>query len=207
MTETYPLFLRLRGRRVLVVGAGKVATTKLAALRDAGAELTVVAPEVSPAILALAEAGEVTLHVRPVEGHDLDAAWLVIAAAPPAINRVVHAWGEARKTFVLAVDDVASTDAFSPAVFTRGDVRIALSSEGRAPALVGLLREALEHALPDDDELAAWLQIAVAQRAAWKRDGVPHAERRSQLLRLLAEQRAVREPIDAGGRGAGTERP
>jgi uroporphyrin-III C-methyltransferase/precorrin-2 dehydrogenase/sirohydrochlorin ferrochelatase len=89
---------------------------------------------------------------------------------------------------VLAVDDVASTDAFSPAVFSRGDVRIALSSEGRAPALVGLLREALEQALPDEDRLAAWMKIAVESRAAWKRDGVPHAERRAQLLARLLEE-------------------
>jgi siroheme synthase-like protein len=189
VTETYPLFLRLRGKRVLVVGAGPVATTKLAALLEAGADIVVVAPEVSTQIRELAEAGEITLHVRPVEGRDVDDVWLVVAAAPPAVNRVVHAWGEARRTFVLAVDDVASTDAFSPAVFSRGDVRIALSSEGRAPALVGLLREALEQTLPDEARLAAWMKIAVDSRAEWKRDGLPHTERRAQLLAKLLEER------------------
>lgn len=189
MTETYPLFLRLRDKRVVVVGGGPVATTKLAALLDAGALVTVVTPHASATILSLAQRGEIALYVRPVEERDIDQAWLVVAAAPPDVNRVVHAWGEARRTFVLAVDDVASTDAFSPAVFSRGDVRIALSSEGRAPALVGLLREALEQVLPDEDRLAAWMKIAIESRVAWKRDGLPHTERRTQLLHQLLEAR------------------
>lgn len=195
--EMYPLFLRLRGKRVLVVGAGPVATSKLVALRAAGADLVVVAPEISADIRAQAERGELVVHAREVREADVDEAWLVVAAAPSPVNRAVRTWAEARRCFVLAVDDVEATDAFSPAVFARAGVRVALSSEGRAPALIGLLREALEHALPDDAELERWLQVATEARAGWKRDALPLPERRSRLLSALCEARGTcerREP-------------
>ena len=188
---TYPLFLRLAGKRVVVVGAGPVAASKLAALAEAGATLEVIAPEMVQSVRARGAAGEVALHEREVVEADLDGAWLVVAAAPPAVNRQVQAWAEPRRLFVLAVDDLEATDAFSPAVFARGGVRVALSSEGRAPALIGLLRQALELALPDDDSLAAWVAVAVESRAGWKRDGLPLAERRARLLEELLAPVAV----------------
>ena len=191
LVPTYPLFLRLAGRRVLVVGAGPVGTGKLAPLRTAGAQIIVVAPEASAEVCELAATGAIELRSRPVEAHDLDGAWLVVAAAPPAVNREVHAWAEALRVFVLAVDDMGATDAFSPAVLSRGGIRIALSSEGRAPALIGLVREALEHVLPDDAELSTWMGIATAAREGWKRDGLPLHERRSQLLVRLLEARTA----------------
>ena len=186
---TYPLFLRLDGKRVLVVGGGPVAAAKLGALRDAGADVVVVAPEPSAPVRELAAAGAIALRPREVAAEDLDGAWLVIAAAPPAVNRAVRAWAAPRRCFVVAVDHVDATDAFAPAVLARGGVRVALSSEGRAPALVGLLREALEQVLPDDAELAAWLALAAEARAAWKRDGVPIGGRRERLLELLLARR------------------
>ena len=184
-SPTYPLFLRLADKRVLVVGAGPVAASKLQALREAGAALEVVAPDAVDDIRAHAARGEVTLILRAVVEADLDGAWLVVSAAPPAINRQVQAWGQARHCFVMAVDDVAATDAFAPAVLARGGVRIALSSEGRAPALIGLMRQALEATLPDDDTLNEWIRIAVAARDAWKATGMPLPARRLQLLEAL----------------------
>ncbi len=189
-SPTYPLFLRLDGKAVLVVGAGPVAASKLTALLAAGARITVVAPDAVADIVAHADAGRLTLVRRIVIDTDLDDAWLVVSAAPPEINRAVQAAGQARRVFVMAVDDVAATDAFAPAVLHRGGVRVALSSEGRAPALVGLLREALEAALPDDETLDAWIATATAARAEWKAQGLPLDARRTALLSLLTGARA-----------------
>jgi siroheme synthase-like protein len=179
----YPLFLKLAGRKVLVVGGGPVATAKVEALLAAEAEILVVAPETSPELNALAAAGKITLSQRSFEATDLADVWLVVAAALPEVNRVVAVAAESQRRFVLAVDDTSAASAYGAGTLRRGGVTIAVSTDGRAPALAGLLREGLEAILPA--ELGAWTAEAERQRAAWKADAVPMAERRPLLLQAL----------------------
>ena len=181
--QLYPLFLKLAGRKVLVVGGGPVASAKVAALRDAGAEIAVVAPEVEPALAELAAAGSIALARRSFDVADLDGAWLVVAAATADVNRGVAAAAEARRLFVLAVDDPSAASAYGAGTLRRGGVTVAVSTDGRAPALAGLLREGLEAVLPADIE--TWTAAADTQRAEWRAAGVPMAERRPLLLRAL----------------------
>jgi len=179
----FPLFLKLAGRKVLVVGGGSVAAAKTAALLDAGAEVAVVAPDLAAPLTDLAAAGKIQLARRSFEAADLGGTWLVVAAATPDVNRVVAAAAESQRLFVLAVDDPTAASAFGAGTLRRGGVTIAVSTDGRAPALAGLLREGLEAVLPED--LEAWTAEAERQRAAWRADGVPMAERRPLLLRAL----------------------
>lgn len=179
--ELYPVFLKLAGLRVVVVGGGNVAASKLAGLVAAGADITVVAP----AICGEIRARGVALVEREFSAADLDGARWVVAAATPAVNREVAAAAHARGLFVNAVDDVASASAYLGGVVKKGPALLAISTRGLAPALAGLLREALEAVLPDDVE--RWLEVAQAARTAWKRDGVPMAQRRPLLLRALNE--------------------
>ncbi len=90
----FPAFLKLAGRRVVVVGGGGVAASKIRALLDAGADVTVVAPEIAPGILQAA----VACVRRPFEARDLDGAWLVVAAAPPAGDPQGSRGGGGRRT-------------------------------------------------------------------------------------------------------------
>jgi siroheme synthase-like protein len=182
----FPVFLKLRGRRVLLVGGGPVARGKLAGLLEAGARVTVVAPEVRPEI----EAADVTVLPRAFTPADLDGAWLVVAAAPPEVNRAVAAAAEDRGVFVNAVDDPAPASAYTGGVFRRGGITIAVSTEGRAPALAGLLREALEAVIPD--EVASWVEEAQRLRERQKADGVPMGRRRPLLLEALNRLYAAR---------------
>ena len=175
----FPAFLHLRSRRVVVVGGGPVAAGKLDALLAAGAEVTVVAPEVRPEIVATG----VKVVRRAFEDADLDGAWWVVAAAPRAINKQVLAAAEARRIFVNAVDDPEHATAYLGGVVRREGVTVAISTSGRAPAMAGLLREALDAWLPDD--LAAWMTASDAARCEWKAQGVPMAERRPLLLEAL----------------------
>ena len=175
----FPAFLRLTGKRVLVVGAGPVAASKLKALVDAEADITVVAPIVHPDI----EAQDVTIHRRPFDVSDLDGVWYVVAAAPPEVNRAVSAAAAARHLFVNAVDDPPNASVYLGAIVKREDVILAISTSGRAPALAGLLREGLDRLLPAD--LAAWLRVADAERVRWKAAGIPMEARRPELLRAL----------------------
>ena len=175
----FPAFLRLRGRRAVLVGGGTVAQGKLEGLIAAGALVTVVAPEVLPGL----ERPGVTIERRPFAPADLDGAWWVIAAAPPEVNRQVLDAAESRRVFVNAVDDPPNATAYAGGVVRRAGVTIAISTEGRAPAISGLLREALDAWLPAD--LDRWMAAADEARKTWKRDGVPMEQRRPLLLETL----------------------
>ena len=175
----FPLFLKLAGRRVVVVGAGPVAASKLASLRAAGADVVVVAPQVRPEI----EAAGVAILRRAFEPKDLDGAWFVVAAAPPEVNRAVGVAAEERGVFVNAVDDVAHATAYTGGVLRRGGFTIAVATEGRAPALAGLVREGLEALLPD--EIETWVAEAGRVRERQRAAGVPFDRRRPQLLEAL----------------------
>ncbi len=193
----YPVFLKLDALPVVIVGGGQVAAEKLAGLVAAGARVTVVAPHVSPAIRSQATVidgagsprdggtaeGRCGLIEREFRASDLDGTRWVVAAATPDVNRAVAVAAEARGLFVNAVDDPDAATAYLGGVVRRGDVEIAISTNGRAPALAGLLREALDAVLPDD--LERWIDVAIAERTEHRRRRVPIAERRPLLLRAL----------------------
>ena len=179
MSDVFPVFLKLAGRRVVVVGGGPVASSKLEALVHAGAHIVVVAPDVVPAV----EEAPVVVERRPFRPEDLDGAWFAVAAAPPAVNRQVAEAAEARGVFVNAVDDMAHATAYLGGVVRREGVTLAISTDGQAPALAGLLREALDAVLPL--ELDAWMATARRARTEWKAAGVPMEARRPLLLSAL----------------------
>ena len=187
----YPVFLKLEGQRVVVVGGGAVAAGKLDGLIAAGARVTVVAPQVVDSILERATAIEpahldvprVTIVEAAFEPAHLDGACWVVAAATPDVNRQVAAAATARGLFCNAVDDPSVATAYLGGVVRRGEVEIAISTGGTAPALAGLLREALDALLPLD--LHRWIEIANQARRDWKAAKVPMPERRPLLLRAL----------------------
>jgi uroporphyrin-III C-methyltransferase / precorrin-2 dehydrogenase / sirohydrochlorin ferrochelatase len=188
----FPVFLKLEGRPVLVVGAGPVAAGKVRPLVDAGARVTVVAPDVVDEIAAMAapggdaaDRGRVVIVRRPFEPGDVDGVWYVVAAAPPEVNRAVARAAESRCLFVNAVDDLESASAYAGAIVQKAGVTIAMSTDGEAPALAGLMREALEVLLPGD--LDKWMACAQEARRGWLAQGVPMAERRPMLLHALNE--------------------
>ena len=191
----FPTFLKLNGRRVLLVGAGPVASGKLCGLLAAGADITVVAPDVLPEV---ASTPGIELRRRPFAVEDLDGVFYVVAAAPPEVNRQVADAAHARGLFVNAVDDIASASAYAGAVVRRAGMTIAISTDGEAPALAGLVREALEQLLPDD--LDSWMDCAREARQQWLRDHVPMDARRPLLLQALNDLYAGRAATPAEAR-------
>lgn len=179
MPELFPAFLHLRGRRVVLVGAGPVGASKLAALLAAGADVRVIAPDVRPEV----ESAPVAIERRPFTPSDLDDAWLVVAAATPEVNRAVAEAAQERRLFVNAVDDPPNASLYLGGVVRRDGVTIAISTSGEAPAISGLMREGLDAMLPSD--LDAWMETARAERRAWRRDAVPMDARRPKLLDAL----------------------
>src|SRR5262245_11084981 len=104
----FPVFLKLAGRSVLVVGGGDVAAAKVASLQRAGATITVVAPEICGAIAR----SVARVERRAFRPRDVDGRWLVVAAATPAVNAVVARAAERRRVFVNAVDDPANATVY-----------------------------------------------------------------------------------------------
>src|SRR6266581_300826 len=144
-TNMFPIFLKLDGRRCLVVGAGNVAESKIRGLLEARASVEVVAPEAVWQIQKWAWEGVIGWKARPFEPSDLDQVSIVIAAT--SIREVnAHVFEQARLRNVLcnSVDDPENCDFYYPAVVNRGDLQIAISTGGRSPALAQRLRRELE---------------------------------------------------------------
>jgi uroporphyrin-III C-methyltransferase/precorrin-2 dehydrogenase/sirohydrochlorin ferrochelatase len=165
----------------VLVGGGPVAAGKLAQLRAVGADVLVVAPAIHEGI----ERSGAAIVRREFVAADLDGAWLAVAAATPDVNQAVAAAAGERRIFVNAVDDPANATAYLSGVVRRDGVTLAISTQGAAPGLTALLREALDAVLPDD--LGRWVREARRLRRAWRRSGVPMAARRPLLLEALIE--------------------
>ncbi len=181
----FPLFADLRGRAVLVVGGGTVAQRKAAALLEAGAQVRVGAPALSPALAQWAAQGRVEHLPGRFRPEWLDTAWLAIAATDEAeTNRAVAEAGQARRVWVNVVDDVQASAFHVPARVERGPVQVAISSGGAAPMLARHLRERLETALePALGELA---QLLGRERARIRRHYPDLGLRRRFFERVLA---------------------
>jgi uroporphyrin-III C-methyltransferase/precorrin-2 dehydrogenase/sirohydrochlorin ferrochelatase len=174
-----------------------VAASKLAALQAAGAEIRVVALEVCADIVS---AG-VEIERRGFVPSDLDGVWFVVAAAPPDVNRSVSEEAERRQLFVNAVDDPSNASVYLGGVVRRDGVTLAISTDGSAPALAGLLREALDALLPAD--LARWSEVARGLRPGWRERQVPMEGRRPELLEALNalyEKRRASERVPEAAR-------
>jgi uroporphyrin-III C-methyltransferase/precorrin-2 dehydrogenase/sirohydrochlorin ferrochelatase len=130
---SFPLTLRIAGRKVVVVGGGHVATRRAHALVDAGADLTVVSPTLTARLTELAETGRITWLHRRYEPNDLNGAWLVqTATADPATDDRVASDAEARQIWCLKGGDPADASAWMPAVARVDDVLISVSGGGDA---------------------------------------------------------------------------
>ncbi|MEU5566612.1 uroporphyrinogen-III C-methyltransferase [Micromonospora musae] len=127
----YPLGLRLAGLRVVVVGGGTVATRRVPALLDAGADVLLVAPELTPALRAHVDAGRLRWLERRFTPADLDGAWLVqVAVDDPAAAASVSAAAAERRVFCVRADDRSAATAWTPAVTRHGPVTVAVLGGG-----------------------------------------------------------------------------
>lgn len=186
----FPIFLKLQGRRCLIVGAGTVASEKIPGLLDAGADLTVIAPRVQPQVEQLAVEGRLKLYRREFNLDDLHDVFLVVTATDSAkVNRAVYLAAQERGLLCNSVDDPPNCDFYFASVVKRGDLQIAISTAGESPAIAQRLRKEIDAQLPAD--AADW----VAQVGRLRREVLtthPAGEERKALLHTLA-QRSVCE--------------
>ncbi len=144
----YPLGLMLAGRRVLVVGGGAVASRRIPALLEAGADVVVVAPEVTPAMHGLADAGRLRWVARRFQPSDVDGVWLVhVAVDDPEAAAEVSEAAEQRRVFCVRADDRHAATAWTPAITRHGPVTVAVTAGGdfrRSMAVRDAIRTLLE---------------------------------------------------------------
>jgi siroheme synthase-like protein len=166
----YPVNLVVRGRRCVVVGAGRIAARKIEALLTAGARVHVVAPALGDEVRAWADAGTVTVSERPFEAADLDDAWLATTATGvPAVDRTVFEAGEARRVWVNSADDPANCSFTLMSVVRQGDLVVAIGSNGRSPALATYLRDHVREEM--GPEWAALLELLSEAREEMRAGG------------------------------------
>lgn len=145
MTSLFPMFVKLEGRQVLVVGAGKVGEPKIAGLLETGARIHVVALQASPAVQDWAREGKIELELRAFSAQDLVGAFLAIVATNSrTLNERVYREARARGLLCNVVDVPDLCDFFYPAVVRRGDLQIAVSTAGQSPSLAQKIRQQLE---------------------------------------------------------------
>ncbi|GAA1769074.1 uroporphyrinogen-III C-methyltransferase [Luedemannella helvata] len=127
----YPLGLILSGRRVLVVGGGQVASRRVPALLDAGADVDLVAPDITPALRALADAGRLRWTPRVAVPSDVDGAWLVhVAIDDPEAAAMISAVAAEQRVFCVRADDRTAATAWTPAVTRHGSITVAVTAGG-----------------------------------------------------------------------------
>lgn len=177
-----PAMLNLRGRRCVVVGGGGVARRRLAALRAAGADLTVIAPQIQPEIPSLCD----RIERRPYRQGDLDGAFLVVAATDSAaVNQQVSDGARKVGALVNRADDPASGDFSIPAHAHHGVLTLVVHTDGSAPFAAGTIRRELSEAL--DPDWPRLLEIIAPYRRRLLL-GPADDKRRQRLARLSSPQ-------------------
>lgn len=150
------MFVKLDGRRCLVIGAGTVGEAKIGSLLHTGASVRVVAPQATPKVREWAEEGRLEWSPREYARNDLAGVFLVIAATNSrALHEEIYAEAQRRGVLCNTVDEPERCDFYFPAVVRRGELQIAISTGGLSPALAQRLRQELEEQFGPEWE--AWV--------------------------------------------------
>ena len=145
MKTLFPMFVKLDGREVLVVGAGRVGEPKIRGLLPTGAKIRVVAHEANEVVREWARMGEIVLEERSFVSSDLDNVFLaVVATSSRDVNQLIYDEAQSRRILCNVVDVPEQCDFYYPAVVRRGDLQIAISTSGQSPFLAQKLRQRLE---------------------------------------------------------------
>lgn len=191
----FPLFIKMDGRKVMVIGGGSVGLRKIRILMDYGADIRIISGEVRDELRMLAEAGRLEWQEENLtENHlsELDEAFLVICASnDETVNAMAADYCQGRHILVDCAKPGENSDCVFPSVVRRGNVVVGISTSGGVPALTRHLREKIEAVIPewyDDFERALR-----DKRRQLKRSDLSQAEKRQSLRQWIAEEEKIRE--------------
>jgi siroheme synthase-like protein len=190
----FPAFLKLKDRPVLVVGGGSIAASKISSLVQAGARVTVVSPELSSQLAESVRNREIEWLPKRFEPGDLDGKFLVLAATSLRdLNASVYHEADKRQVLCNAVDDVEHCHFYYGSIVQRGDLQIAISTNGKSPALAQLLRKELEQQF--GPEYAAWVDWLGSAREVLRAESID-PETIKRWLHLLASPQMLERFLD-----------
>src|SRR5579859_6299014 len=199
----FPMFVKLEGRRVVVVGGGEIAASKMDGLLHARAKVLVVSPAINAHIAGLVRENKIEWCEKEFASEDLEGAFLVIAATSvPSVNESVYRAADARGLLCNAVDDIGNCHFYYGAVAQRGDLQIAISTNGKSPALAQRLRKELEAQF--DTEYENWLEWLGAARYALRASGASQVSNR-EVLHSLASREGFERFLQEANRKSTTE--
>jgi siroheme synthase-like protein len=203
----FPMFVKLHGRLVVVVGGGEIAAGKIDGLLKAGAKIRLVTPAVHVSLVSAIRARKIEWVPREFAAGDLDGASFAIAAtSAPGVNASVFREAEARGILCNAADDIEHCHFYYGSVVQRGDLQIAISTNGKSPALAQRLRQELEQQFGPEYEV--WIEwLGAARELLRAADG--GSESTKQMLHHLASKpmyeqfvkEATKKPTVASGQG------
>jgi precorrin-2 dehydrogenase / sirohydrochlorin ferrochelatase len=193
MSTLFPMFMKLEGKRCLVVGAGNVGEPKIGGLIDTGARIQVIALQASATVRGWAQAGKIALELRAFAAEDLDGTFLaVVATASPVLNGSIYREAQRRGVLCNVVDVPEYCDFYYPAVVRRGDLQIAISTNGQSPSLSQKLRQQLERQFGPG--YAQWVaELGETRKLVLASDLDP--ERKRELLHSLASREALKAAL------------
>jgi len=204
MNTYYPVYIELRNQSCVVIGGGKIAEGKVEGLLAVEARVTVISPELSPRLQELSNQKQITYIPRPYQAGDLTGAFMVICATDQAeINHQVWQEASANRQLVNVVDDTPRCNFIAPSILRKGDLTIAISTSGKAPALAVRLKERFQREIGPEYE--RFLELAGELREPLAKH-IPDFETRkalwyelvdSDILEVLArgEEDSAREII------------
>jgi len=201
VTNLFPMFLKLEGKKVIVVGAGKVGEPKIAGLLETGARIRVIALEASSVVHEWAREGKIELELRAFLPSDLAGAFLAVAATSSrSLNEQIYTEAQRRNVLCNVVDVPDLCDFYYPAVVRRGDLQIAISTAGRSPSLAQKIRQQLEKQF--GPAYATWVaELGETRKLILASDLA--RERKLDLLHSLASREALdaalaQAPVNGG---------
>jgi precorrin-2 dehydrogenase/sirohydrochlorin ferrochelatase len=181
------MFLKLEGKPCLVVGAGRIAESKIESLARCGARVRVVAPQATEAVREAARAGTITWEQRRFRSSDLAGVFLVVAGtSSPELHEKIYQLARRRGILCNAVDEPERCDFYYPAVVRRGPLQIAVSTGGRAPSLAQRLRHELESQFPA--EYGEWTEELGRARSTVMAETRSMEERKERMAKLTSAQ-------------------
>ncbi|HEY93208.1 MAG TPA: bifunctional precorrin-2 dehydrogenase/sirohydrochlorin ferrochelatase [Dehalococcoidia bacterium] len=171
LSDYYPIFLNISGKRCVVIGGGQVSLRKVKALLEHRASIEVISPDACPELNKLAKDGKISMLPRRYRAGDLKDAFIAIATTSDrGINFEIAREAQRKSVLVNVVDDQENSDFIAPSYIRRGDITIAVSTAGRSPALARKIRNRLEKDF--GDEYASLARLTDEVRAEIKRQGI-----------------------------------
>ncbi|MEH6992008.1 NAD(P)-binding protein [Neobacillus drentensis] len=191
MNSNYPIMLRLEGKRVVVIGGGRVAERKVTGLLGTGSLITVISPQATDELKGLAGSGLIEWLERSFSKEDIEGAFLIFAATNDNVLNQSIRMAASEQQLVTIADDPEGSDFHVPSHIQRGRLSIAVSTGGASPTLARKIREQLEHQF--DNQFEEYLEFLFSARQRILKE-VKDPSRKGKILTAIASEEFLKSP-------------